>query len=96
MLVLAGLRGLQDELPEPTLIEEDPTGLDEEERRRLGISELPGSLDEALGALETDEIVRSWFPSELWECYLSVKRKEIDLLEGAEAGEACERYVRVY
>jgi glutamine synthetase len=59
VLVLAGLRGLQDELPEPTLIEEDLTGLDEEERRRLGISELPGSLDEALGALETDEIVRS-------------------------------------
>ena len=40
VLVLAGLRGLQDELPEPTLVEEDPTGLDEEERRRLGISGL--------------------------------------------------------
>ena len=96
VLVLAGLCGLQDELPEPTLIEEDPTGLDEEERRRLGISELPGSLDEALGALETDEVVRSWFPSELWDCYLSVKKNEIALLEGAEPGEACKRYLRVY
>ena len=96
VLVLAGLRGLQDELPEPTLIEEDPTGLDEEERRRLGISELPGSLDEALGALETDEIVRSWFPSDLWDCYLSVKRTEIDLLKGVEPKEACERYLHVY
>jgi glutamine synthetase len=73
-LVLAGLRGLQDELPEPTLIEQDPTGLDEEERWRLGISELPGSLDEALDALATDEVVRSWFSSDLWDCYLSVKR----------------------
>ncbi len=96
VLVLAGLRGLQDELPEPTLIEEDPTELAEEERRKLGISELPGSLDEALGALETDEIVRSWFSSDLWDCYMSVKRNEIDLLEGAEPGEACERYLRVY
>ncbi len=96
VLVLAGLRGLQDELPEPTLVEEDPTGLDEEERRRLGISELPGSLDEALGALEADEVVRSWFSSDLWDCYLSVKRNEIDLLEGAEPREACERYLRVY
>jgi glutamine synthetase len=96
VLVLAGLRGLQDELPEPTLVQEDPTGLDEEERRRLGIRELPGSLDEALGALEADEVVRSWFPSDLWDCYLSVKRNEIDLLEGAEPAEACERYLRVY
>ncbi len=96
VLVLAGLRGLQDELPEPTLVEQDPTGLDEEERLRLGISELPGSLDEALGALETDEVVRTWFPSDLWDCYLSVKRTEIDLLKGAEPKEACERYLRVY
>ncbi len=95
VLVLAGLRGLQDELPEPTLVEEDPTGLDEEERRRLGISGLPGSLDGALGALETDEVVRSWFSSDLWDCYLSVKRNEIDLLEGVEPSEACERYLRV-
>ena len=96
VLVLAGLRGLQDELPEPTLIEDDPTGLDEEERRRLGIIELPGSLEEALGALESDEVVRSWLSKDLLDCYSSVKRNEIDLLEGAEPREACERYLRVY
>ena len=95
-LALAGLRGLRDELPEPTLIEDDPTGLDEEERRRLGIIELPGSLKEALGALESDEVVRSWLSKDLLDCYSSVKRNEIDLLEGAEPREACERYLRVY
>jgi glutamine synthetase len=61
VLILTGLRVLQDELPEPPLIEDDPTGLDEEERRSLGIRELPGSLDEALA---TDEVVRSWFSSD--------------------------------
>jgi glutamine synthetase len=96
VLVLAGLRGLRDELPEPILIEDDPTGLDEEERRRLGISELPGSLEEALGALESDEVVRSWLSKDLLDCYSSVKRNEIDLLEGTEPWEACERYLRVY
>ena len=83
-------------VPEPTLIEDDPTGLDEEERRRLGIIELPGSLEEALGALESDEVVRSWLSKDLLDCYSSVKRNEIDLLEGAEPREACERYLRVY
>ena len=96
VLILAGLRGLHEELPEPALVEQDPTGLDEEERRRLGIRELPGSLDEALGALESDEIVRSWFSKDLFDCYSSVKRNEIDLLQGAEPREACERYLRVY
>jgi glutamine synthetase len=70
--------------------------LDEEERRRLGIRPLPASLGEALDALESDEVVRSWFSKNLFECYLSVKRTEISLLDGAEPKEACERYLRVY
>jgi glutamine synthetase len=96
VLVLAGLRGMREELPEPPLVEGDPSELGEEERRRLGIRPLPGSLDEALEALEADEVVRSWFSRDLWDCYLSVKRAEISLLQGAEPGEACERYLRVY
>ncbi len=96
VLVLAGLRGMQEELPEPHLMEGDPSELDEEERGRLGIRPLPNSLEAALGALESDAVVRSWFSTNLLECYLSVKRTEISLLEGAEPREACERYLRVY
>jgi glutamine synthetase len=95
-LVLAGLRGMQEGLPEPHLMEGDPSELDEEERGRLGIRPLPNSLEEALGALESDAVVRSWFSQNLLDCYLSVKRTEISLLEGAEPKEACERYLRVY
>ncbi len=95
-LVLAGLRGMQEELPEPHLMEGDPSELDEEERGRLGIRPLPNSLEAALGALESDAVVRSWFSTNLFEWYLSVKRTEISLLEGAEPKEACERYLRVY
>ncbi len=96
VLVLAGLRGIREGLPEPHLVRGDPSGLDEEERRRLGIRQLPGSLEEALGALESDAVVSSWFSKDLLDCYLSVKRTEISLLDGAEPKEACERYLRVY
>jgi glutamine synthetase len=96
VLVLAGLRGITDELPEPHLVQGDPSELDEEEHRRLGIRQLPGSLEEALGALESDAVVSSWFSKDLLDCYLSVKRTEISLLDGAEPKEACERYLRVY
>jgi hypothetical protein len=40
--------------------------------------------------------VRSWVSKDLLDCYISVKRTEISLLEGAKPEEACERYLRVY
>ena len=96
VLVLAGLTGLQEELEEPPLVEGDPSELSEEERRRLGVRPLPNSLGDALEALEADAVVRSWFSQDLWDCYLSVKRTEMALLDGSEPKEACERYLRVY
>jgi glutamine synthetase len=96
VLVLAGIRGIREELPEPPLTSGDLSGLDEEERRRLGVKPLPNSLEEALRALEADEVVRSWIPDDLLDCYIGVKRTEILLLEGVKPEEACERYLRVY
>ncbi|MEJ7843250.1 MAG: hypothetical protein WKF95_15910, partial [Rubrobacter sp.] len=96
VLVLAGLRGIREKLPEPSLVEAGPSGLDEEACRRLGIRPLPASLEEALEALEGDETVRSWLSRDLFDCYVGVKRAEILLLEDADPKEICERYLRVY
>jgi glutamine synthetase len=96
VLVLAGLRGIAEALPGPHLTDGDPSELDEEERRRLGIRPLPSSLEDALVALESDAVVRSWFSEDLLGCYMSLKRTEISLLDGADPKEACERYLRVY
>ena len=95
-LVLAGLHGLREELPEPALVTGDPSEMSEEERRRLGARPLPASLEEALAALEADAVARSWLSPDLLACHLGVKRTEISLLEGAEPREACARYLRVY
>lgn len=96
VLVLAGLRGIREELPGPSLVGDDPSGLDEEARRRLGVRPLPASLGEALEALEGDEVVRSWLSRDLFDCYVGVKRAEISLLEDADPEEICGRYLRVY
>lgn len=95
-LVLAGLRGLRENLPEPALVTGDPSEMSEEERRRLGVRTLPASLEEALAALEADAVARSWLSPDLLSCHLGVKRAEISLLEGAGPREACARYLRVY
>jgi len=96
LTVLADLRGIEKSFPGPHLVEGDPSELEEEERRRLGLRSLPNSLEEALGALEADAVVRSWLSEDLLDCYLSVKRTEISLLGGADPKEACERYLSVY
>lgn len=96
VLVLAGLSGIQGEFPAAPLIKEDPSDLSEEERGRLGIRPLPGSLEEALEAFEADEVAGSWLSPALRDCYLSMKRTEISLLGRAEPKEICERYLRVY
>jgi len=96
VLVLAGVRGITEEFPEPPLTEGDVSEVGEEERRQLGVKALPNSLEEALRALEADEVVRSWIPDDLLECHIGVKRTEISLLQGLSPEEACERYLRVY
>lgn len=95
-LVRAGLEGIREKLPMPPLVGRDPSELTDDEREQMGVRRLPASLGEALAALEADEVVRSWFPDELWDCYVSLKRTEIALLEGLEPAEACQRYLRVY
>lgn len=95
-VVLAGLQGIREKLPDPPLVNTDPADLSEEERGRLGVHRLPTSLEEALEQLESDDVVRSWFSKDLWDCYLSLKRTEIALLEDLEPNEQCERYLRVY
>lgn len=96
VLVLAGLQGIREAYEVPPLVQLDPASLSEEEAERLGVRRLPGSLAEALENLECDEVVRGWFPAELLDCYLSLKRTEIGLLEGLSPEEACARYVDVY
>lgn len=95
-VIRAGLEGIREALPQPPLVNRDPLELSEEERRAVGVERLPTSLEEALAALEADQVVRSWFSEEMWDCYLSLKRTELELMEGLEPAEACRRYLSVY
>lgn len=96
VLVLAGLQGIREGYEVPPLVQQDPATLSEEEARRLGVRPLPGSLEEALTELEKDEVVRGWFSRDLLDCYLSLKRTEIGLLDGLSPEEQCARYADVY
>src|SRR5262249_13753988 len=81
-LLAAGLDGMARKLEagEPALV--DPDALSEGERRRRGIRRLPGSLGEALDALERDELIRDALGETLAREYLAVKRSEVRAFEG--------------
>jgi glutamine synthetase len=57
---------------------------------------LPGSLGEALDAMEGSEAVRGWMGDTMHEAYSMLKRAELAALQGLEDGEICGRYVAAY
>ncbi len=69
-------------------------------RRRLepavGAAPLPGSLGEALAALQASAAGREWMGDELMRAYLMLKRAEEASLAGLEPREVCARYADAY
>ncbi|WP_066685128.1 glutamine synthetase family protein [Sphingomonas sp. CCH18-H6] len=96
MLVRAGLDGIRHRLPLPPMVAGDPANLTAEERDRLGISPLPGSLAEALEALVADEVACGWLPSDLLAAFLAIKRAELARFADADPDEVCSVYSSIY
>ena len=95
-IVLAGLAGIREELPGPPILQVDPATLTPEETAAYGVGALPGTLVEALEALEADESCRDWLGPRLLEAYLSVKRAECSECAELSLEEACARYAGIY
>lgn len=95
-IVRAGLAGLDEKLPLPTLVQEDPHDMGAARRREHGIAPLPATLGEALDALIGDRTVTGWFAPNLLDTYIAVKRKEIAVCEGLSPDDICEKYRHAY
>jgi glutamine synthetase len=95
-LLAAGLDGMERMLDpgEPTLV--DPDALSEAERSRRGIHRLPGSLADALTALERDEVLRAALGETLAREYVLVKRSEVRGFEGKDVAFEIEHHFYKY
>lgn len=96
ILVRAGLEGIRDNLPLPEPTSSDPDAMSDAERAARGVHRLPGSLAEALDALEAASGIRDLMPGELFDAYVMHKRGELGALQGLEMDEICRRYAEVY
>jgi glutamine synthetase len=76
LLLAAGLRGVEQELPLPPGAEDDVWSLSEQERRALGMRPLPTSLAEAISAMESSELVAETLGEHVFDFFLRNKRAE--------------------
>lgn len=77
-IIMAGLDGVKKKIDPGDHVDENIYLMTPEKRRSLGIKSLPGSLEEALQELETDnEFLKPAFSEPVIEAYLDLKWGEV-------------------
>ncbi len=75
-MLAAGLEGVKQKLTPPPPVEENVYDFSDEKLRELSIDTLPGSLIEALGELERDEVLRETLGEHVYEAFTRAKETE--------------------
>jgi len=95
VMLHAGLEGIQQEYPLPEPAEVDVYALTEEERAARSIESLPGSLNEAIAAMESSELVRTALGDHIFAKFIENKRIEWDIYRSQVHRYEIERYLPV-
>ena len=72
----AGLDGIERGLTAPDPVRENIYEFDERKREEYGIEMLPGSLEQAIDALEADEVIQAALGDHVFGKFVEAKRKE--------------------
>ena len=96
VILLAGLEGIERQLPIPPLVNTDPSKLSEIEQEKLGIERLPTTLIEALDTMKSTSPVNAWFSKAFLESYLAVKYSEIERVKDDDETSLCNRYRNIF
>ncbi|PWB53274.1 MAG: type I glutamate--ammonia ligase [Anaerolineales bacterium] len=77
-MLAAALDGIDRRLPCPKPLNQvNVYELSSDERKELGVAELPGSLGEALNELENDTVIRNSVGDTIYETFVRAKKEEI-------------------
>jgi glutamine synthetase len=95
-VLMSGLDGIRRGLTPPEPVEENIYALTEEQRAEREIKTLPGSLEEALSALERDEVVKAALGPHILEHYLEAKRRELEEYRTRVTPWEIDRYLEYY
>ncbi len=78
VMLAAGLDGIDRGLAAPPPVNEDVYDFDEEDLRERSIGVLPGTLGDALKALDNDPVVRDALGDHVYQAFVRAKRAEWD------------------
>ncbi len=95
VLLAAGLRGIEEGYELPEGAEDNVWELTDAERRALGIDPLPGSLADAIRAMERSELVAETLGEHVFDFFLRNKRAEWQEYRRQVTPFERERYLRV-
>jgi glutamine synthetase len=95
VMLAAGLKGIEAKYPLPEPVELDIYHLSEDERQRLGIQELPGSLHEAITEVENSALVKDALGDHIFNKFLENKRIEWDAFRTHVSAYEIDRYLPI-
>ncbi|KAL1914320.1 uncharacterized protein VTP21DRAFT_9013 [Calcarisporiella thermophila] len=95
-IVAAGLDGIENSLHLPEPVQVDPSDLSDAEMVSLGIRALPNTLHDALYALEQDKYIQSALGEMLSNGFITVRKKELELMEAKQPEEQLKIYYSRY
>jgi len=95
VMLHAGLDGIEKKLTLPEPMERDVYEMSHNERHKAGIEMLPGSLNEAIVAMEGSELVRRALGDHIFEKFIENKRIEWDSYRSHVHEYELERYLPV-
>jgi glutamine synthetase len=75
-MLAAGLKGIENDYELPVEAEDNVWNLSDAERRALGFSQLPASLDHAVSIMEESELVADTLGEQVFNYVLLNKRQE--------------------
>jgi glutamine synthetase len=78
VMLRAGIAGIEEKLEIPDPIERDIFHISRDERKKMGIIELPGNLGEAISEIEGSKLVREVLGDHVYKNWLKIKRDEWD------------------
>mgnify|MGYP006281160687 CR=1 FL=1 len=78
VMLAAGLKGIEENYDLPDPVEEDIFDMHDEERKRLGIGNLPGSLFEAIEEMESSEMLKEALGEHIFYKFIDNKKIEWD------------------
>ena len=95
-MLAAALDGIDNHLPCPKPLNHiNVYELTSDERKKLGVTELPGSLGDALKELKSDKVIRNALGEEIYETFNRAKLEEIEEYQMKVTDWELERYLEL-